>query len=134
MTFENATVADSMTHGMITCAPETPLRAVAQLMATFSVHSVFVFEDREDDGEAQPWGIVSDLDLVAAGRLGVDRRTAGTSAVTPIVTVPLDAPLVQAADLMAQHGVAHLAVTDAHERPIGVVSTLDIARSIALEP
>ena len=33
---------------------------------------------------------------------------------------------------MAQHGVAHLAVTDPpRRRPVGVISTLDIARSIA---
>jgi CBS domain-containing protein len=33
---------------------------------------------------------------------------------------------------MAQYGIAHLAVTDpASQRPIGVISTLDIARAIA---
>jgi CBS domain-containing protein len=33
---------------------------------------------------------------------------------------------------MAQHGIAHLAVTDrATRRPIGVVSTLDVARAVA---
>jgi CBS domain-containing protein len=33
---------------------------------------------------------------------------------------------------MAQYGIAHLAVTDTSSRlPIGVISTLDIARAIA---
>jgi CBS domain-containing protein len=33
---------------------------------------------------------------------------------------------------MAQYGIAHLAVTDPDSRrPIGVISTLDIARAIA---
>jgi CBS domain-containing protein len=33
---------------------------------------------------------------------------------------------------MAEQGVAHLAVTDpGSKRPVGVISTLDIARSIA---
>ena len=131
--FETAIVQDAMSPGVISCPPETPLRVVARMMATFSVHSVFVFEHRdEDDEDAQLWGIVSDLDLVAAGRLDVDQRTAGASAVTPIVAVRTDAPLVHAADLMAQHGIAHLAVVEpASGRPIGVISTLDIARSIA---
>jgi len=121
-----------MSPGVISCPPETPLRVVARMMATFNVHSVFVFEDRDED--AQPWGVVSDLDLVAAGRLNVDECTAGASAVTPIVAVRTDAPLVRAADLMAQHGVAHLAVVEpASGRPIGVISTLDIARAIAVE-
>ncbi len=132
--FEIAIVADAMSPGVISCPPETPLRIVARMMATFNVHSVFVFEHRmEDDEDAQLWGIVSDLDLVAAGRLDVDARTAGASAVTPIVAVRTDAPLAHAADMMAQHGIAHLAVVEPDSgRPIGVLSTLDIARSIAV--
>ena len=132
--FETATVAEAMSPGVISCPPETPLRIVARMMATFNVHSIFVFEHRdEDDEDTQLWGIVSDLDLVAAGRLDVDACTAGASAVTPIVAVRTDAPLAHAADMMAQHGIAHLAVVEPDSgRPIGVLSTLDIARSIAV--
>ena len=131
--FDSARVADAMSPGVISCPPETPLRVVARMMATFSVHSVFVFEHRdEDDEDIQLWGVVSDLDLVAAGRLNVDERTAGSSAVTPLVTVPTDAPLSEAAELMAEQGISHLAVVDpVSKRPVGVISTLDIARSIA---
>jgi len=131
--FESAVVRDAMSPGVISCPPETPLRVVARMMATFNVHSVFVFEHRdEDDENPQLWAVVSDLDLVAAGRLDVDARTAGMSAVTPLVSIPADAPIHEAADMMAQQGVAHLAVVDpATRRPVGVISTLDIARSIA---
>lgn len=131
--FETALVRDAMSPGVISCPPETPLRVVARMMATFSVHSVFVFEHQdEDDENPQLWAVVSDLDLVAAGRLDVDAHTAGMSAVTPLVSVRADAPLHDAAELMAQHGIAHLAVLDPQsQRPVGVVSTLDIARSIA---
>jgi len=131
--FDSAHVADAMSPGVISCPPETPLRIVARMMATFSVHSVFVFEHRdEDDEDIQLWGVVSDLDLVAAGRLNVDERTAGSSAVTPLVTVSTTAPLAEAAELMAEQGISHLAVIDpTSKRPVGVISTLDIARSIA---
>ena len=131
--FETATVADAMSPGVISCPPETPLRVVARMMSTFSVHSVFVFEHQdEDDEDMQLWGVVSDLDLVAAGRLDVDARTAGGSAVTPLVSVCSTEPLATAAQLMAESGVSHLAVTDPEtKRPVGVISTLDIARSIA---
>jgi CBS domain-containing protein len=131
--FESATVADAMSPGVISCPPETPLRVVARMMATFNVHSVFVFEHQdEDDEDAQLWAVVSDLDLVAASQADVDTRTAGSSAVTPLVSVRTDAPLVRASMLMAEHGIAHLAVVDpATERPVGVISTLDIARAIA---
>ena len=132
--FDAATVADAYSPGVISCPPETPLRAVARMMATFNVHSIFVFEHRdEEDEDTQLWGVVSDLDLVAAGRLDVDERTAGASAVTPIVAVRTDASLAHAADMMAQHGIAHLAVVEPESgRPIGVLSTLDIARAIAV--
>jgi CBS domain-containing protein len=130
--FDEARVGDVMSRGVISCPPETPLRVVARMMATFGVHAIFVFgiQGRKDDPRL--WGVVSDLDLVAATELDLDTITAGGSAVTPFVTVGSDQPLGEAASLMAQHGVAHLAVLDPEsERPIGVVSTLDIARALA---
>jgi CBS domain-containing protein len=131
--FDVARVGDAMSRGVISCAPETPLRVVARMMATFGVHAIFVFEHRDEDDEAaQLWAVVSDLDLVAATQLELETITAGATAVTPLVTVAADRPLVEAASLMAQHGIAHLAVTDPRSRrPIGVVSTLDIARAVA---
>jgi CBS domain-containing protein len=133
--FADAMVGDAMSPGVISCPPETPLRVVARMMSTFSVHAVFVFEHQEEDDEAHRlWGVVSDLDLVAASRLDVDSLAAGASAVTPLVTVTSERPLSEAATLMAQHGIAHLAVTDpVTRRPIGVISTLDVARAIAAD-
>lgn len=131
--FETATVGDAMNHGVISCPPETPLRVVARMMANFGIHAIFVFEHvDEDDEAAQLWAVVSDLDLVAATRLDLDTLTAGETAVTPLVTVPADRSIAEAGSLMAQYGVAHLAVTDpVSRRPIGVISTLDIARVVA---
>ena len=130
---DSVTVADAMTAGVINCAPNTPLRTVAKLMTTYRVHAVFVFDyaDGADDG-FELWGLVSDLDLVAAARCGLERRTAGESAVTPLVTVLGTDTLARAAELMAANGVSHLAVVDTSmPRPVGVLSTLDIAREIA---
>jgi CBS domain-containing protein len=76
--------------------------------------------------------VVSDLDLVAATQLDLDTLTAGATAVTPLVSVAANSPIGEAGSLMAQYGVAHLAVTEpASPRPIGVISTLDIARAVA---
>ena len=53
---------------------------------------------------------------------------------TPLVTVAAGSSLGEAGSLMAQYGIAHLAVTDAGSRlPVGVISTLDIARAIAAD-
>jgi CBS domain-containing protein len=131
-----ATVADAMTVGVINCTPETPLTEVARIMTRYRVHSVFVYDyGDEDDETAELWGLVSDLDLVAAAWAGVDERTAGDSAVDPLVTVRSDDRLEHAAQLMAEHGVSHLAVMDETSgRPVGVLSSLDIAQVIADVP
>lgn len=130
--FESGTVGDAMSRGVISCSPETPLRVVARMMATYGVHAIFVFEQKDEDEALQLWSVVSDLDLVAATRLDLDTLSAGTTAVTPFVTVAADSTIGEAGSLMAQYGVAHLAVTDpGSRRPIGVISTLDIARAIA---
>src|SRR5215475_8523612 len=132
--FETATVGDAMSHGVISCSPETPLRVVARMMTTHGVHAIFVFEHGdESDDEPRLWAVVSDLDLVAATQLDLDTLTAGSSAVTPLVTVAADSSIGEAGSLMAQYGIAHLAVTEpgSRRRPIGVISTLDIARAVA---
>ncbi len=133
VSFETATVADAMTRGVIRCTPETPLRIVARMMATFGVHAIFVFEHvDEDDEAARFWAVVSDLDLVAATQLDLDTLTAGATALTPLISVAADSTIAEAGALMAQYGVAHLAVTEpGSRRPIGVISTLDIARAVA---
>lgn len=130
--FETACVSDAMTTGLISCSPETPLRAVAGLMTRRRVHAVYVFDyGYEDDETTQLWGLVSDLDIVAAARK-IDERTAGDSAVTPLVTVTSDDRLERAAQLMSEKGVSHLAVLDpVTRRPVGVLSTLDVARTLS---
>jgi CBS domain-containing protein len=130
--FETATVGDAMSHGVISCPPETPLRVVARMMATHGVHAIFVFEYTEEGDAPRLWAVVSDLDLVAATRLDLDTLTAGATAVTPLVSVAADSSIGEAGSLMAQYGIAHLAVIEPGSRhPIGVISTLDIAREIA---
>ena len=128
--FADATVADLMTVGIIHCAPTTSLHSVARLMAEHHVHAVFVLDVDADGSEV--WGTVSDLDLVASAWADIGSRTAGGSAVTPLVTVTSSDPLRQAAQRMTETGVSHLAVLDpVSRRPVGVLSTLDIARAIA---
>lgn len=126
-------VADAMTSGLISCIPETPLRTVARIMADHHVHAVYVFDyGREDDETVELWGLVSDLDVAAGIGADLDTRTARESSVTPLVLVRSDDPLERAAQLMAEHGVSHLAVLDPlTDRPVGVLSTLDIARAVS---
>jgi CBS domain-containing protein len=127
----HASVADVMTANVIHCVPETPLRDVARLMTSHAIHAVYVLDPRLDGNPADLWGLVSDLDVAAAWPV-IDERTAGNSAVTPLVTVASDEPIGRAAQLMAESDCAHLAVIDRRtQQPVGVVSSLDIARAVA---
>jgi CBS domain-containing protein len=59
-------------------------------------------------------------------------QTAAAAAKTPAFTVMSDAELSAVARLMLKHRVSHVFAIDPHsERPIGVLSTLDIARALA---
>jgi CBS domain-containing protein len=125
--FRNATVADVMTPGIITCAPETPLGTVAELMATHRIHAIAV------GGIAANhlvWGVIDSLDLVRALRDPEIRGYAESISRQPAVSIEPDAQLADAVALMDGQSVAHLVVVD-RERPVGVISTLDIAGAAA---
>jgi CBS domain-containing protein len=125
--FRNASVADVMTPGIITCAPDTPLATVAELMATRSVHAVAV------GGIAANhlvWGVIDSLDLVRALRDPDAHGVAETISRQAAHPIEPAAPLSEAARLMDEHSVTHLVVVDGG-RPVGVLSTLDIAGAAA---
>jgi crotonyl-CoA carboxylase/reductase len=128
--FELAAVADAMHRGIVTCAPEAPLETVARTMATRHLHCVPVMGVRAEDGEHLVWGTISDVDLARAAPDGAE-LDAGTLATTPAVTVQATAPLADVVGLMLERGVTHLVVTDAKARPVGVLSTLDVAGIVA---
>jgi CBS domain-containing protein len=122
-------VNDVMHRGVFTCEREARLSEVAATMAREHVHCVVVESGNVEAGP--PWGIVSDLDLVAASTVrDLGQQSAGGSAATPVVTVSPNETLGRAAQLMTEHNTAHLIVVD-RELPIGVVSTIDIAAGLA---
>jgi CBS domain-containing protein len=78
------------------------------------------------------WGIISDLDLVAAGIRDEQEPTARDLAAQPVIAVTPSRPLREAAETMVRNRVSHLVVTDAEAgRPIGILSTLDVAGVLA---
>lgn len=122
-------VREAMHEGILSCSTDAPLSAVAELMTAKGIHCVVV-TDHDDVGV---WGVISDLDLVAAaGVRDIEAQLAGGSAATPALTISPDDTLQRAAQLMTENAAAHLLVVDERSgRPAGVLSTLDVARVLA---
>lgn len=128
-------VIDAMHPGVIACPPDTDLRTVARMMATYRVHAVLVLEhdpDQSVEGGGL-WGVVSDVDLMQAARSAdFDGQTARALAATEVPAVNSTDSLEQALRLMTDHDVSHVVVVERRsKRPIGVLSTLDVARELA---
>ena len=132
-TFEHATVADAMHPGILSVSPEASLTEVARMMATRHVHCAAVMGiSHQPDGESLVWGLISDLELVQAGLASKSEQTAATLAQEPIISVEPSTPIRAAAQLMLGHGASHVVVIDpGTQRPIGILSTLDIAGILA---
>jgi CBS domain-containing protein len=130
--YEDARVYDAMRMGIFTCPPETSLKDVARMMASYHIHCIVV-TDMDGEGESEtPWGVISDADLAASAGADAADRTARDTASTEVVTVTADDSIAHAAQLMTEHEVTHLVVVQpATGKPVGVISTLDIAGVVA---
>ena len=126
-------VADAMRWGLVSCPADASLREVAALMSDKRVHCVVVIDESSDVRAL--WGVVSDLDLVAAATVrSLDDQKAAGTAMRPAVTIAPGALLEEATKRMTRHGVSHLVVVDPAEKyPLGVLSTLDLAAVFAAE-
>jgi CBS domain-containing protein len=127
---ENATVGDAMHPGVLTCEADATAIDVARMMANHHVHCIAVTTG-DEQAEEPSWGIISDLDLIRAGVDSPD-QLASTMATAPVVNVERTTPLLEAARLMLTHRTPHLLVVDSRtRRPIGILSTLDVAGVLA---
>jgi len=128
--FEGARVRDAMRSPIRSCAPDLPLRAVAELMASQRIHCVVVAEPAGDEEQERLRGVISGLDIVGAAADGFGGRTAGDIASARTSSVGADEPLTAAARMMRDEGANHLVVVEGG-RPVGVISTLDMVRALA---
>jgi len=129
--FEHASVADVMRPGILSCHGDATLREVADTMATHRIHAVVVAGIKTDPvhGEELVWGLITDLDLVAAAA-APRRARAGDIARTGAISIEPTTPLPEVARLMAERELTHLIVVQG-TMPIGVISALDLAGVIA---
>lgn len=129
--FERARVRDAMHPGVVTATPDTPLITVAQRMAGEQVHAIVVRGESELACGRRQWAVVTDQDVLrCAGR--VDELTAEEAASGAVLEAHPDDRLADVAARMLAQGASHVLVIEPDtDRPIGVTSTLDIARIVA---
>jgi CBS domain-containing protein len=146
-------VGDIMTAPVISVAPDTPVRVIAQLLLEKGISAVPIV-----DGSGHLVGIVSEGDLL--GRSGQDRlarhkwwlaavaageeptidyspkdfvRPAKEVMRAPVITIGTEAPIQQAVDMLRLHRVKRLPVLR-DGNMVGIVSRADLLRILAATP
>jgi len=122
------TVADVMSHGLVSCRESTTVGQAARVMTERQVRALVVVR-----ADGRPLGVVTGTDLLPlVGTDGRDLAVAGLMH-APITIGPA-ASLREAADLMLEHEIHRLIVVDPVDPdavPLGVVATTDIVAEMA---
>jgi CBS domain-containing protein len=128
MTQTEPTVAKAMSKPVMAVELNTNTRDCAKAMAKRGVSCAVITQS----GAAI--GIVTERDLVSKVMAeGMDAKSVLVRDImsTPLITVSPNAPLTGAAELMAQYRIRRLVVVDKEGALVGIVTTGDIARSLA---
>ena len=133
--FADRLVSDVMHPGVMTCHSGSSLHEVARTLAAHGIHAVAVWGDEGEDSVGFG-GMISDLDLVSAVARGESLASSAVAvARRDVVSVRASAELSEGARLMVQHRTTHLIVlADDRDRPVGVLSALDITRTLVGAP
>ena len=117
-----------MTPNPACCTPDTPIQEVAQMMIQHDCGEIPVVESAEGRGLV---GVVTDRDivvrLVARGQ-DVPSATAATCMTQPAMSLPPDAKVSDAIEMMQAHQVRRLPVVDTDGIVCGIVAQADLAR------
>jgi diguanylate cyclase (GGDEF)-like protein/PAS domain S-box-containing protein len=122
------TLAELMTWNIVTVDQDANLARATDVMAMARISSVLVMDC------GNPVGIVTERDVLRAlEAMTPQDRTVGTVMGRPLVSANKDMSLHDAYHFMSQKGVRHLLVTDATNRPVGIVSESDFRFHLGLE-
>jgi CBS domain-containing protein len=123
------TVADVMSDAILVCRDKTPLASAARTMTQAGWRSVLVVNEK-----GTPLGVVSGKDLLPYVVNGVDEKITVSHIMHPSLTIDINAPLREAADLMIQKHYHRLVVIDKSNPkafPLGIISSYDIVAEMA---
>ncbi len=123
------TVADVMSDSILVCRDKTPLLSAARTMTQAGWRSVLVVND-----QGTPQGVVSGKDLMPyVGNHSGENLTV-REVMHPPLTIDINAPLQEAANLMIQKHYHRLVVIDKDKPqafPLGIISSFDIVAEMA---
>jgi CBS domain-containing protein len=120
-------VGDLMTADPVVADADAPATEAERLMKTYRVSGLPIVRD----GEVV--GVISQTDLVVARSSAMisanwERMRIRHLMTSPAVTVRVGTPTVRAADLMVRRHIHRLVVVDDEDRPVGVLSALDLLK------
>lgn len=121
---QNTAVREIMHRGVITCAPETPLKDVARIMNATDVHAIFVVDLRE-----VVLGVISHMDMLRAFGQDLHALRAQDIMTREVHSIDPEAKVPQAVALLLQHGIHRLLVAtekEGEKYPLGIISTTDV--------
>ena len=131
----DVSAGEAMHRGVLSVPLETPLTKVAQMIARYGVHCVVALDER-GEYQTRVWGLIPASEIVRiATKDDLENRTAGATATHGVITLEPADSVYEAARLMGEFQVDHVIVVDpVSNRPIGVLSSLDVTRVLAGEP
>jgi CBS domain-containing protein len=116
-------VTDIMTRDVVSASPDTPLRAVIDMVVKSYLGCVPIVDE-----DGCPIGMITKRDLVEQSAVA---DTADDAMMPLAFTLDERATVAQAAALMASEGLHHVPIVSAKGRLAGIVSSLDIVRWLA---
>ena len=128
MTQEDPVVGDVMSKTAVTVELNVTAKDCARAMANKGVGCAVITQ------EGSAIGIVTERDLVSkvmAESIEAKKVLVRDIMSTPLITIGPDAPLAGAAEVMTRYRVRRLVVVDGEGALVGVITTGDVARSLA---
>lgn len=125
---EDIFVARLMSSNLQSVGPDTLVEDAATQMQDNGVGSLVVVDE-----DNQLLGILTTTDFVdiVAKSKPKAQTTVERYMTTDVVTTDAQTSIVDAADLMIEHGIHHLPVIDDEEGVIGIISTTDLTGYIS---
>ncbi len=121
---QKTAVREVMHRGVITCAPDTPLKEVARIMNATDVHAIIVVNERD-----VVQGIVTHMDMLRAYGQDLYALKAEDVMTKDVLSVSPEGKVSEAVEIMLKHRVHRLLVAreEGEEKiPVGVISTTDV--------